>query len=62
MAELILAIREMGTTIVLVEHDVPLVMGLADQVVVMNNGEKLADGTPSTVRRDDRVIAAYLGS
>ncbi len=62
VAELILRIRAMGTTVLLVEHDIRLVMGLADHVVVMNYGEKIADGEADTVRDDPQVIAAYLGT
>jgi ABC-type branched-subunit amino acid transport system ATPase component len=62
VAELILRIRAMGTTVLLVEHDIRLVMGLADRVVVMNYGEKIADGEADMVRDDPQVIAAYLGT
>ncbi|MGE0737257.1 MAG: ATP-binding cassette domain-containing protein [Alphaproteobacteria bacterium] len=61
VAELILRIRELGTTILLVEHDIRLVMGLAEQIVVMNYGEKIAEGDAEIVRNDKNVIAAYLG-
>jgi branched-chain amino acid transport system permease protein len=62
LADLILRIRAQGTTILLVEHDIRLVMGLADHVVVMNHGEKIMEGPPDAVRRDPRVIDAYLGA
>jgi branched-chain amino acid transport system permease protein len=62
VAELILRIRSMGTTVLLVEHDIRLVMGLADRVVVMSYGEKIADGEADIVRNDPLVIAAYLGA
>ena len=62
VAELILRIRAMGTTVLLVEHDIRLVMGLANHVVVMNYGEKIADGEADAVRNQPQVVAAYLGA
>jgi branched-chain amino acid transport system ATP-binding protein len=50
-----------GTAIVLIEHDIGVVMGLSDQVAVLDHGRKIADGTPNQVRADQAVIDAYLG-
>ena len=61
LAELILRIAALGVTVLLVEHDMRLVMGLADQIVVMHHGEKIADDAADTVRANPAVIAAYLG-
>ena len=55
-------IRDRGITVLLVEHDMPAVMGLCDRIVVLDGGRKLIEGTPAEVRRDPRVIAAYLGT
>jgi len=52
---------EFGTTIVLIEHDMGVVMDLSDRVVVLDYGRKIADGTPDQVRSDQAVIDAYLG-
>ena len=53
--------EEFGTTIALIEHDMGVVMDLADRVVVLNYGELLADGTPKEIQADQAVIDAYLG-
>jgi branched-chain amino acid transport system ATP-binding protein len=61
LSDLIHRIREMGITVILVEHDMPLVMGIAEWVIVLDSGRKIAEGTASQVQKDERVIAAYLG-
>lgn len=61
LADLIRRIQEMGITVFLVEHDMELVMQLADWVVVLDHGQKIAEGTVEEVRKDHKVIAAYLG-
>ncbi len=61
LSELIRRLRDMGVTIVLVEHDMDLVMGIAEWVVVLDSGQKIAEGTASQIQKDKRVIAAYLG-
>jgi branched-chain amino acid transport system ATP-binding protein len=54
--------RTLGTTMLLIEHDVGVVMDLSDQVVVLDSGRKVGDGSPEAVRNDPEVIAAYLGT
>ena len=61
LARLLAAIRQSGVTVVLVEHNMPLVMGIADEVLVLEAGRVLMSGPPLAVQRDPRVIAAYLG-
>jgi ABC-type branched-subunit amino acid transport system ATPase component len=54
-------INDEGVTVLLVEHDMQVVMGLSDRVIVLDHGQMIADGTPDQVRADDAVIRAYLG-
>ena len=61
LAELIKRIRDLGITVVLVEHDMELVMDICDRIVVLNLGRKLAEGTPREIQESSAVIAAYLG-
>jgi len=53
--------QALRTTIVLIEHDIGVVMGLSHHVVVLDYGKKVGDGTPEEVRRNPDVVAAYLG-
>ena len=61
LAALLRAVRGSGITVVVVEHNMSLVMGIADQVVVLDAGTVIAAGSPATIRTDHRVIEAYVG-
>jgi branched-chain amino acid transport system ATP-binding protein len=60
--ELVFAIRDKGIAVLVIEHDMRFIFNLCDRVAVLVQGEKLVEGTSETVQRDERVIAAYLGT
>jgi branched-chain amino acid transport system permease protein len=61
LAGILQRLRQQGTTVLVVEHRIKLVMAMCDRVVVLNLGDKIAEGRPDEIQKDARVVEAYLG-
>ena len=61
MSDLIVRIRDMGVTILIVEHDMSLVMGTSDEILVLSYGKKIAEDVPRAIQKNSEVIRVYLG-
>jgi branched-chain amino acid transport system ATP-binding protein len=61
LGDLIRRIRDLGITVLLVEHDMALVMDLSDDILVLNNGVPIAEGPPEKIQNDPKVVSVYLG-
>jgi branched-chain amino acid transport system permease protein len=62
LVNLVCRLRAVGTTILLIEHNVPIVMSICDRIAVLDHGRKIAEGIPAEIREDPQVVAAYLGA
>lgn len=61
LAQLLVDLRARGTAVVVIEHHMDLIMGVADRIVVIDQGQRLAEGTPAEIQRNPAVLEAYLG-
>jgi ABC-type branched-subunit amino acid transport system ATPase component len=61
VVDIVRAVRDAGVTVLLIEHDMKVILGVSERIVVLDHGEKIAEGRPEEIRADQRVIEAYMG-